>query len=114
MYYRQELTKAFYQLCEGSKIRYNPNFLTISPKYVVKSTIFPLYYAIKHDYNLIEDYYSSYYRKGYEYADKAGAEILYNELLNEFRIVNHVQGVDLAKYGRLRGNMHYREDGWYV
>lgn len=114
MYYRQELTKAFYQLCEGSKIRYNPNFLMISPKYVVKSTIFPLYYAIKHDYNLIEDYYSSYYRKGYEYADKAGAEILYNELLNEFRIVNHVQGVDLAKYGRLRGNMHYREDGWYV
>lgn len=114
MYYRQELTKAFYQICMGSNIKYNKNFKDVVPVEVFKSTMFPLYYSRKGNYNKIYDSYQALTANGYEYQNLSGGEIIYDQLLNEFKICNHVQGVDITKNGRLRGNMHYKEDIWYV
>lgn len=64
MYYRQEITKALYNLCLGSRIKYNPDFTHITPKLALnvganisKSTMFPLYYRRIHDANDVESYY---------------------------------------------------------
>ena len=114
MYYRQELTKAFYAICMGSNIRYNKNFKDVVPEEVFKSTMFPLYYSRKGCNNQIYDCYQALTCDGYEYQNLSGGEIVYDQLLNEFKICNHVQGVNMTRNGRLRGNMHYKEDGWYV
>ena len=121
MYYRQEITKALYNLCLGSRIKYNPDFTHITPKLALniganisKSTMFPLYYRRIHDANDVESYYQLMKKTGFDYQNLSGSEIIYNELLNEFRIWCHVKGVDMKKEGRIRGNMHYKEDCWYV
>lgn len=114
IFYRQELTKAFYHFCENSQIRFNKKFLNIKPIEISKSTFFPLYYSRNGQTNIIYDSYQALTSDGYEYQNLAGAEIVYDRLLNEFKICNHVKGVNLKSDGRLRGNMHYKEDGWHV
>jgi hypothetical protein len=42
----------------------------------------------------------------------SGSEIVYTN--KEYHIVDHSKAVDIKKYGRLRGNMHYQEDRWFV
>jgi len=45
----------------------------------------------------------------------AGGEIVRYWDLNEFRIWNHAKAVDIrGDGGRLRGNMQYKEDRWFV
>ena len=76
--------------------------------------MFPLYYRRIDNVNDIESYYQQMKQDGYDYQGLSGSEIIYNKLLDEYRIQCHVKGVDMKKYGRIHGNMHYKEDCWRV
>ena len=134
MYIRQEATKALFQNL-GSNISYNDNYLKLDSEHrfltddngneikdknnnVIydKSTLFPLYYYRQDQINTIEDYYHT--KSGdstKDYSALSGAEVIYDDKFKEFKIQNHVKGIPIdGKKGRLRGNMHYKEDKWYV
>ncbi len=130
MYIRQEATKEFYQY-NGSDILFNSDYVNLDSEHrqryniqsgqkimlsgYDKSTLFPLYYNRKDSFNEIEDYYylkdgSSQFKN---FSQLAGAEIVkYN---TEYRIWNHAKAVNIQDSGgRMRGNMHYKEDKWDV
>lgn len=132
MYIRQEATKELYQE-NGVDISYDHDYYTLKAIHrhrkddngndvagdnYDKSTLLPLYYSRIDTIDEIED---SYHRKtdeatGHDYSALAGGEIVRDETTKEYHIRNHAEAVnitDLSK-GRLRGNMHYKEDKWYV
>lgn len=126
MFVRQEYTKALYQN-NGSDITYNKESLNMVPsqRYIEgtadkkdKSTLFPLYYYRQDTINEIEDSYIRLKNANslwdYDYRHLAGAEIVHYPTLNEFRIQNHAEAVDITKGGRLRGNMQYLLDKWNI
>lgn len=125
MYIRQEATKDLYRL-NGVDITYDHDYVNLKSEHrelykrdgktiYDKSTLFPLYYSRTKSVNDIEDYYHR--KKGEvnteDFSALAGAEIVKYDNLNEYRIWNHCEAVDLSK-GRLRGNMQYKEDKWDV
>lgn len=115
MYYRQEATKEIYQNL-GSNISYNSNYTDITPNCNKKSTIFPLYYSRKKELDKVEDLYEQMKNNLRKYENLSGSEIVYDDILNEFRIAIHKGAYDISNpvYGRLRGNMDYLEDKWIV
>ena len=119
MYIRQEATKELFQY-NGSDILYDTDYSNLKSEQrqvgssYDKSTLFPLYYDRIETFNEVEDSYNEMTSKDLNYASLAGAEILYYDTLGEYRISNHSKAVDMQKEGRLRGNMHYKEDKWYV
>ena len=127
MYIRQEATKELYQF-NGADIVYNEDYKELSedmrpiadiPQFYKKSTIFPAYYYRKDTINEIEDSYHLFTgddtgENVKNFSALAGAEIVRYKNLNEYRIWNHAKAVDIQKNGRMRGNMHYKEDKWYV
>ena len=114
MYFRQEATKHMYQY-NNYDILYNPNYLDITPDYNNKSTLFPNYYSRIDNF---EDLYDSYQNKlgsgNQVYYNLSGSEIVYDELLKDYKIATHIKAMDIKKYGRLRGNMNYQEDNWVI
>ena len=109
--------------------------------YKDRSTMFPLYYTRVDTVNEIEDYYQAATAPNKDYQSLSGSEIIYNEKLDSFKILTHVKGCPFkgfykqrckdtdpgaiiddsvpypyvwAQYGRLRGNMDFIEDNWYV
>lgn len=119
MYIRQEATKEFYQNL-GSDITYDHKYSNLIAEQRAldngfeKSTIFPLYYSRQDCINYIEDKYHNLEIPTKDFSNLAGAEIVYYKKLDEYRIWNHSKAVDITKYGRLRGNMQYKEDRWNV
>ena len=130
MYIRQEATKEIYQY-NGTDISFDSNYKTLAsiPRDIKgissvydKSTVFPGYYSRRKSVNTIEDFYHQFgYKQSYNkedpnYSALAGAEIVYYENVNEYRIRNNVKAVDITdpKNGRLRGNMQYKEDRWDI
>lgn len=123
IYYRQEAIKALYQY-NGSDILYDHDFTKLIPKqrivtdeygqYVKKATIFPLYYSRNDMFNYIEDYYRQLTSPNKDYVNLSGSEILHYDNEGEFRIWTHIKGTNIKYKGRLRGNMWYNEDMWYV
>lgn len=133
MFIRQEATKAFYQY-NGSDVLYDRKFLDLKAKRNPKSTIFPLYYCRQDRLNTIEDYYQSfdpsrvkdkvintvdeYYKyitsPNKDFVNLSGSEIVYDELLGEFKVWVHAKAQDIKDRGRMRGNMHYLEDLWDI
>lgn len=119
IYFRQEAIKALYQY-NGSDILYNRDFLNIIPKqrvmadYNDKSTIFPLYYARQDQFDYIEDYYRMATAVNKDYSYLSGTEIVHYDNLSEYRMWTHIKGNAINKVGRLRGNMWYQEDKWFV
>ena len=126
MYIRQEATKELYQT-NGFDINYDHNYIDLTevhrPLYdgaeirnlYDKSTILPLYYSRQDTINEIEDYYHSKNNTSTkDFSALAGGEIVKYDNLDEYRIWNHAKAVDMQKYGRLRGNMQYKEDKWNV
>lgn len=136
MYIRQEATRCLYQN-NGYDLVYDHDFVNLlashrplvtNSKLFDKSTLLPMtYYARQDTYNEIEDYYHS--KDGRKRKDEkdfsalAGGEIVRYENLNEYRIWNHAKAVNIDRKwkggewvegSRLRGNMHYKEDSWYV
>lgn len=132
MYIRQEATKELYQY-NGSDITFDSDYSKLESKhrknYTIsngkkqelnsfdRSTLLPLYYQRQDTINEIED---SYHLKNdgenKDFSALAGGEIVHYKTLDEYRIWNHVKAVDITdpEKGRLRGNMHYKEDEWYV
>ena len=132
MYIRQEATKELYQY-NGSDITFDPDYSKLTSEhrknYIVsngkkqeldsydRSTLLPLYYQRQDTINEIED---SYHLKNdgenKDFSALAGGEIVHYKTLDEYRIWNHAKAVDITdpEKGRLRGNMHYKEDEWYV
>ena len=123
MYIRQEATKELYQY-NGSDISYDHNYVKLQSyhrplskdsKQYDRSTILPLYYNRRKSVNDIEDYY--HLKDGNnskDFSAMTGAEIVKCDPINEYHIWNHAKAVDLQDKGRLRGNMHYKEDKWYI
>lgn len=128
MYVRQEATKELFQY-NGMDIVFDHDYTEVEEKHrpiyddnlnetgeYDKSTLLPLWYARQDKINTIEDYYhlkdgSSSSR---DFSSMAGGEVVRYNTLGEFRIWNHAQAVDMIEKGRIHGNMHYREDKWYV
>lgn len=128
MYIRQEATKALYQNL-GSNITYNENYKNLQSVHrpliddygneikglYDKSTLFPLYYSKQDRINTVENYYNL--KDGLpnkDYSALSGAEVIYDNRFKEFRIQNHAKAEKIDLGGRLRGNMQYKEDKWYV
>ena len=120
MFIRQEATRDFYQY-NGSDITYDRNFLSLNPEQNKRSTLLPLYYSrqntldnIYDNYNEIEEVYHNQGVSTKSFKDLAGGELLYYKKLNEYRIWNHCKAYSIDKYSRLRGNMQYLEDKWFI
>lgn len=119
IYFRQEAVKALYQY-NGSDILYDHSFTEIIPEqrpgvdYNDKSTLFPLYYSRVDQFDYIEDYYRNATAPEKDYVNLSGTEITRYDTLQEFRMWTHVKGVDMFRHGRLRGNMWYQGDKWFV
>ena len=114
MYYRQEATKELYQNL-GSDILYNRDYQETPIALNTKSTLFPLYYERIDTFDEIYDSYqkaTSKYNRDYQ--NYTGSEIVHEPLLDEYRIVTHQKANDIKEVGRLKGNMHYKEDLWNV
>lgn len=122
MYIRQEATKELYQY-NGVDVTYDHDYSDLEDEpresgtsnYYDKSTILPLWFTRQDTINEIEDYY--HLKDGgntKDFSTMAGGEIVRYKTLGEYRIWNHAQAVDITKTSRLRGNMHYREDKWYI
>lgn len=122
MYIRQEATKELYQY-NGVDVVYDHDYSDLQEEpresgvsnYYDKSTLLPLWFTRQDTINEIEDYY--HLKDGgntKDFSRMAGGEIVRYKNLGEYRIWNHSQAVDITKTSRLRGNMHYREDKWYV
>ena len=80
-----------------------------------KSTLFPLYYSRRDSFNEIEDFYHMKDNiPSRDFSALSGGEIVRYGNLDEYRIWNHAKAVDLQDSGRMRGNMQYKEDKWYV
>lgn len=113
MFFRQEATKEFYQF-NGSDIVFDERYREMNPSKNPKSTIFPLYYSRQDTINELYDIYKQLTATNKDYNNLSGSEIVFDELLNQFSILMHAKAVDITKNGRLRGNMHYKEDKWDV
>lgn len=133
MYIRQEATKELYQY-NGSNILFNSDYVKLDSehrkRYMIqngarielqgydKSTLFPLYYCRRKDFNNIEDYYhlKDGTSQSKDFSALSGAEIVRYDNLQEYRICNHAKAINIADdtKGRLRGNMQYKEDKWCV
>lgn len=128
MYIRQEATKELYQY-NGSDITYDNSYSQLQsthrpllnsegeqiPNYYDKSTILPLYYSRQDKINEIEDYYNL--KSGIntkDFSALSGGEIVRYPTLDEYRLWNHAKAIDLNSKGRLRGNMQYKEDRWFI
>ena len=121
MFFRQEATKEFYQF-NGSNIVFDERYRDITPQQrdikdsniKDKSTIFPLYYSRQDTLNELYDIYKQLTATNKDYNNLSGSEIVFDELLNQFSILMHAKAVDIREGGRIRGNMHYKEDKWDV
>ena len=128
MYIRQEATKELYQN-NGYNVSFDHNYSNLHEEHrplittsgtrldgmFDKSTLFPLYYSRQDTINEIED---SYHLKDNvstkDFSALSGAEVVRYNNSGEYRIWNHAKAIDLNYGGRIRGNMHYKEDKWNV
>lgn len=131
MYIRQEATKELYQY-NGSDILFNSDYVNLDSEHrknykiqngqkielqsYDKSTLLPLYYQRQDTINEIEDTYRGMTSGNKDYSNLSGGEIIKYDTLDEYHIWNHAKAVNITdpEKGRLRGNMHYKEDKWYV
>ena len=131
MYIRQEATKELYQY-NGSDIVFNSDYNNLNSEHrknykiekgkkielqgYDRSTLLPLYYQRADTINEIEDSYKQMTAPSKDYSALSGGEIVKYDTLDEYRIWNHAKAIDISdpEKGRLRGNMHYKEDKWYV
>lgn len=139
MYFRQEHTKFFEReynyrvLGKVKKIRYDEDVINneelqtgieqfvIEPKgeltqsgyYNKRSTLLPLkYYVRDTDENLIEDYYHETTSPSKDFKNLSGTEIISTS--DGLKLQEHCIAADMRKVGRLRGNMYFKENKWFI
>ena len=124
IYFRQEATKALLQR-NGYDISYDKNFRMHPTNQLIKSTYLLKEYERQ---DSLDELYDTYYNKlgyGYDYGNRTGGEIGFNNILKEYYItINQkcisIDGKDASKNdrknetGRLRGNTHYKNGAFYV
>lgn len=106
MFFRQEAIKNLYQY-NGGDISYDHNYLNITPEqrdipysaseFKEKSTEFPIYYSRVDTLNEIEDYYQAQSETGKNYQRISGSEIIYDKLMNQFKIATHIKACPFDK-----------------
>ena len=135
-YFRQEATKHLYQY-NGADIKYDSKYLEVKPKqrdilysnskYKDKSIMFPLYYSRVESLNSIYDSYQAMTSINKDYQSISGSELLYDQQLEEYRIVTHVKGcpfdgrylqeIDKERYDLLvslgYSNLYTENGRWY-
>lgn len=139
MYFRQEHTKFFEReynyrvLGKVKKIKYDEDVinneelqtgieqfvieprgeLTQSGYYNKRSTLLPLkYYVRDTDENLIEDYYHETTSPSKDFKNLSGTEIVSTS--DGLKLQEHCIAADMRKVGRLRGNMYFQENRWFI
>lgn len=139
MYFRQEHTKFFEReynyrvLGKVKKIKYDEDVINneelqtgieqfvIEPKgeltqsgyYNKRSTLLPLkYYVRDTDENLIEDYYHETTSPSKDFKNLSGTEIISTS--DGLKLQEHCIAADMRKVGRLRGNMYFKENKWFI
>ena len=120
MYYRQELTKKFFNQL-GSDITYNKKFEKLKYNKNKKSNLFDLYYNRIDTINELYDTYQMQNSATKDYQNLSGTELYWDKDLNEFRVITHVKNMPFNNIdsnnrliGRLRGNSQYKEDRWDI
>lgn len=125
MYFRQEATNSYLHNAEWpNDLKYNviPDTTFISDKAnnlnenPVQSVMFPnVYYSVDPNTNTLYDQWiEQTSEQGRNYAALSGTTLVRNG--QEIHIQEHSPARDITnpKYGRSRGNMHYREDRWFI
>jgi hypothetical protein len=75
-------------------------------KLYVKSNLLSLYYSRINSYNEVEDYYRQQISANKNYDTLSGAEVVWDEVTNTYKIWSHAKAVNVnGAGGRLRGNM---------
>ena len=121
MYIRQEVTKECLNSLKNTMLQYDENFINLQEEHrsldgeniFKKSTIFPLKYYKESTFNNIEDYYLEVTNQNNYVNQTTGAEVIHDNITDEYKICNHVKAVDI-KTSRLKGNMQYVDDRWNV
>ena len=120
MYYRQELTKKFFNQL-GSDITYNKKFEKLKYNKNKKSNLFDLYYNRIDTINELYDTYQMQNSATKDYQNLSGTELYWDKDLNEFRVITHIKNMPFNNIdsnnrliGRLRGNSQYKEDRWDI
>lgn len=93
MYYRQEATKELFHNL-GSHWTFE-DYTKIYPNQNLKSTIFPLYYERKDEYDQIYDNYQQMTDTYRNYQNLSGSEIVWNKRNNEFYIATHIKNLPI-------------------
>ena len=93
MYYRQERTKKLYHDL-GSHWTYD-DYQKIHPNQNIKSTILPLYYERKDEYDQIYDNYQQMTGTYRDYQNLSGSEIVWDKRNNEFYITTHIKNLPI-------------------
>lgn len=123
MYFRQEATNSYLHNAiwpDGVSYNVTPDTTFIKdykPNEVpVKSAMFPnVYYSVDPTTNTLYDQWiEQTSEQGRNYAALSGTTLVRNG--QEIHIQEHSPARDITnpKYGRSRGNMHYREDRWFI
>ena len=133
IYFRQEATKALFSSL-GSHITFDadlkdkdaasngtylwhfdkPELNPFNSSYIERrSTTFPLTYMFRADEpNRIEDIYRFITQTRKDFSNLSGTEVIREN--KEFHICTHARAIDMKEAGRLRGNMQYKEDRWFI
>lgn len=93
MYYRQECTKKLYHNL-GSHWTYD-DYQKIHPNWNIKSTIFPLYYERKDEYDQIYDNYQQMTGVDRNYQNLSGSEVVWYKRENKFGISTHIKNLPI-------------------
>ncbi len=113
MFIRQEATKEFYQY-NGSDVLFDSDYRNMEGTQLKVSTILPMIYEQRIDtFNQIYDTYKQITSINKNYDALTGSEITYDSVQDSYNIWVHQKAVDVRD-GRLRGNMIYNRDNWYI
>ena len=102
-----------------SKWTYGEGFDETLTKRTPKSTLFPQYYYREDTLNELYHFYIKMVYEGSDtfngsYNGLSGSEIVQDVDLNEYRIQTHIPNLPINRYGRRKGNSHYKEDEWKI
>ena len=113
MFIRQEATKELYQY-NGSDVLFDSDYRDMEGSQLKVSTILPMIYEQRIDtFNQIYDTYKQITATNKNYDALTGSEVTYDSVQDSYNIWVHQKAIDVRN-GRLRGNMIYNRDNWYI
>ena len=96
IFFRQEFQKNVYANM-GSHWTYDPEaYSRVHPNQKAKSTIFPLYYMRKDEYDQIYDNYQKMTSDHWDYQNLSGTEVFWNKRDHEFDLCTHIKNLPIT------------------